>query len=369
MAYVVTSTGVGGAERQVYELASEFRSRGWQVGVVSMLPLHQQFLPLERTGVRLATLDMTEGVPDPRALVRLARLLRAWRPNVVHGHMIHANLLTRLTRLLAPVPRVISTIHNQDEGHQWRYYAYRLTDRMADVTTSVSRVAVDEAVRRHAVHPQRITLVPNGIDTERLRFDAALRREARAALRLDDRFAWLSVGRLTAAKRHTDLLAATTIVRRTVPNVQTLIVGDGPLREALENEIRSGDLASNVSLLGLRDDVRQLMLAADGFVLSSAWEGLPMVLLEAAASSLPIVATDVGGSGDAVRDRDTGYLTPARDPRALADAMLRLMAMTPEDRRLMGERARVHCIDSFDMDRVADQWELLYRAGESDIAI
>ena len=363
VAYVITSTGVGGAERQVYELASEFRSRGWRVGVVSMLPMDQQFLPLESVGVRLATLGMTQGVPDPRALVRLARLLRSWRPDVVHGHMVHANLLTRLTRLLAPGPRVISTMHNQDEGGQWRYYAYRLTDRLADVTTSVSRIAVDEAVRRHGVHPQRITLVPNGIDVDRFRFDASLREQARASLRLGDRFVWLSVGRLTAAKRHTDLLAATIVVRRTAPDTQTLIVGDGPLREALENEIASMDLASDVSLLGLRDDVRQLMLAADGFAMSSAWEGLPMVLLEAAASSLPIVATDVGGSGDAVRDRETGYLTPPGDPTALADAMLRLMAMTPEDRHTMGERARLHCIELFAMDRVADQWESLYRAG------
>jgi glycosyltransferase involved in cell wall biosynthesis len=170
------------------------------------------------------------------------------------------------------------------------------------------------------------------------------------------------VGRLTAAKRHADLLAATTIVRQTVPDVYTLIAGDGPLREALENEIATVDLASNASLLGLRDDIRQLMLAADGFVLSSAWEGLPMVLLEAAASSLPIVVTDVGGASEAIRDQETGYLTPPGDPPALADAMLRVMALTAEDRRTMGERARLHCIESFDMNRVADQWEALYRA-------
>ena len=88
-----------------------------------------------------------------------------------------------------------------------------------------------------------------------------------------------------------------------------------------------------------------------------------MVLLEAAASSLPIVATDVGGSGDAVGDGETGYLAPPGDPQALADAMLRLMAMAPEDRRTMGEQARLHCVESFDMDRVADRWESLYRAG------
>ena len=360
---LITSTGVGGAERQVYDLAATFRSRGWGVGVVSMLPMDEQFLPLRDMGVRLASLEMTQGVADPRALIRLARLLSAWRPDVVHGHMIHANLLTRLARILVPRPRVISTMHNQDEGHQWRYYAYRLTDPLAHVTTTVSQVAVEEAIRRHAVRKANLLLVPNGIRTVGYERDADLRASTRSSLGLEDRFTWLSVGRLAEAKRHTDLLAAMRLVRRTAPGVRLLIAGDGPLRSALEGEIDQLGLQPGVSLLGLRSDVRALMQAADGFVMSSAWEGLPMVLLEAAASSLPIVTTDVGGSRDVIVERQTGYLAPSRQPDRLATEMLRLMALTPEERRSMGDRARRHIVASFDLEKIADRWDELYRAG------
>ena len=110
--------------------------------------------------MRTLSLEMRRGVPDPRALAHLARFLRRWRPDVLHAHMVHANLLARLSRLVAPTPVVISTIHNENEGGQWRYVAYRLTDRLSDVTTTVSRVALAEATRRGAAPAGSIVLVP-----------------------------------------------------------------------------------------------------------------------------------------------------------------------------------------------------------------
>lgn len=359
--YVITTTGFGGAERQVLQLATTMRSRGWSVGVVSMLPMHEQFLALESSGVRLASLDMTAGVADPRGLVRLARLLRAWRPRVVHGHMVHGILLTRLVRLLTPVSRVVSTMHSTEQGAQWRYYAFRLTDRLAEVTTTVSEVALDETVRRRAVGSKGIHLVPNGIQTRDYAEDPELRASTRSALGLDRRFTFLTVGRLAPVKRQTDLLTAMRIVKQDVPSVQLLIAGKGPLEPALRRQIAQDDLEQHVSMLGLRRDVRALMQAADGFVMSSAWEGLPMVLLEAAASSLPAVVTDVGGSRDVIVEGETGLLSPALDPPALATEMLRLVRMEPMARRRMGLRAMERATRSFDIERVADRWEELYR--------
>jgi glycosyltransferase involved in cell wall biosynthesis len=325
------------------------------------LPLHEQFRPLQEAGVQLASLGMAKGVPDPRAMGKLARLLRRWRPDVVHAHMVHANLLARLARTMAPVPRLVSTMHNQDEGSQWRYYAYRLTDRLSDVTTNVSQVALDEALRRHAVPRDKMRLVPNGIDADNYVSDAEVRRKARTSLGLQDEFTWLTAGRLTDAKRHTDLLAATRVVLESGARIRVLIAGTGPLFAVLEEEIVSTGLSSNVSLLGLREDVPALMQAADGFVMSSAWEGLPMVMLEASASSLPIVATDVGGSHDIVEEGVSGFLTPALHPQATAEAMLQLMRLAPDERKKMGDSGRQRIVEHFDMTTIADEWEGLYR--------
>ena len=359
--YLITSSGGGGAEQQVRALALAFRRRGWDVGVVSMLPLEALLLELREHDVQVATLGMSRGVPDPRALVRLSRLIRRWRPDVLHAHMVHANLLARLSRLLVPIPVVVSTIHNQDEGAQWRYVAYRLTDRLSDVTTSVSRLAVDEAVRRGAVARGRIQLVPNGIALREHGRKAVVRDTARRDLGLSDRFIWLAVGRLAEAKAYPDMVAAFRRVLDADTRAVLLIAGEGPLEPAIRSAIDSAGLQDFVRLLGWRSDVPALMQAADAFVMSSVWEGLPIVLLEASASSLPIVATDVGGSRDTIVDASSGHITPPADPAALAGAMLLVMALPEADRLAMGEVAREHVSRVFDLETVADAWDDLYR--------
>jgi glycosyltransferase involved in cell wall biosynthesis len=119
-------------------------------------------------------------------------------------------------------------------------------------------------------------------------------------------------------------------------------------------------VTERVKFLGTRRDIPALMDAADAYVMSSAWEGLPMVLLEAAASGLPIVATDVGGNSEVVIDGKTGFLVPPKDPDALAQAMLRLMGLPPEEHRRMGAVARQHIEANYSLDHVVDQWEALY---------
>ena len=113
--------------------------------------------------------------------------------------------------------------------------------------------------------------------------------------------------------------------------------------------------------LGVRDDVPALVSAADAYVMSSAWEGMPMVLLEAAAGGLPVVTTRVGGNHEAVLDGTTGFLAPARDSGTLASAMSRLMALPAAERREMGERGREHVRANHGLTRVVDRWEALYR--------
>jgi glycosyltransferase involved in cell wall biosynthesis len=359
VAFLITSSSGGGAEQQVRALALAFRRRGWEVGVISMLPLEPFLMDLRGEGIRVATLGMNKGIPDPRAVVRLARLLRRWRPDILHAHMVHANLLARMSRLLVRTPVLISTIHNQDEGGQWRYVAYRLTDRLSDATTTVSLVAVEEAVRRRAVPRGRIRLVPNGIVLGDHHPDAGLRDGIRAELGLADRFVWLAVGRLTEAKAYPDVIDAFRRVFAADPRAHLLIAGEGPLQEDIQAAIDDAGLTAEIRLLGRRSDVPALMQAADGFVMSSAWEGLPMVLLEASASSLPIVATDVGGSRDAIVEGRSGHITPPGDPAALADAMLAVMAMPADARLAMGEAAREH-VAAFEMESVVDAWQDLY---------
>jgi len=360
--YLITSSGMGGAERQVRNLALGFRRRGWDVGVISMLPLEPPLSDLADHGIRTATLGMRRGLADPRGLLRLRAILRRWKPDVLHAHMVHANMLARLSRLVTRTPVVISTMHSQNQGRQWRYAAYRVTDRLSNVTTAVSAGALDEAVRRGAARPGRILLVPNGIDLAEYTPNAPAREDVRTALGLTREFVWLAVGRLVEAKDYATMIIAFGHVHDNHPEARLLIAGTGPLEQSIKASIRQAGLEKDVVLLGLRPDVPALMQAADGFVMSSAWEGLPMVLLEAAASGLPIISTDVGGSRDAVIDGVSGYIVRSGDGAALSRAMQKVMTMPVGQRVDLGEAGRAHAARSFDLQAIVETWQALYLA-------
>ena len=360
--FLSTSMGLGGADQQLLSAAQVLRDRGHEIRIVSLTPLGPMGLQARSLGLATDSLEMRRGIPDPRGLARLVRIARAWKPDVVHSHMVHANLMARVLRMLVPVPVLVSTIHNVYEGGPVLMAGYRVTNGLVDHMTIISQAAADRFVGERIVPERLLTVIANGVDTDRMR---NVPPDARAVLRgawsvSDDRFLWLAVGRFEVAKDYPNMLRAFGEVRAREPRALLVIVGQGSLQaeaEALAGELGLGD---SVRFLGARDDVPAVMSAADGYVMSSAWEGMPMVLLEAAAAGLPIVATGVGGNGEVVRDGESGFLVPARDPGALGGGMLRLMALADEQRRAMGERGREHVRANFGLHRVAERWERVY---------
>ena len=356
---VATSMARGGAEQQVVDLAKTLRARGWMVAVLSMTTPSDHEDELVAAGIEVASLDMRRGRPTPASLIRYGAFVRRWRPDVIHSHMVHANLLARIGRLFAPTVPVVCTVHTVMEGRRWRTIAYRLTDRLANVTTAVSQAAADRSVRIGAVPGDRVTVIPNGFDFSRSQIaegaGEAIRREIGAV----DGFLWVSVGRLVPEKGHDLLVEAFGIVRQARPNVRLAIAGDGPLRRALDQLIAERGLTGSAILLGERRDVPALLAAGNAFVLSSRWEGLPMVLLEASAQMLPLVCTDVGGCREVARP-ELGAVLTRTDPKDLARGMLRVMDLVPAERARTGENLKnlVRC--QFDMDAVVVRWEELY---------
>ncbi len=360
--FLSTSMGMGGADSQLLAAAQEMRTRGHQVLIVSMTALGPMGLRARKLGIPIESLEMRRGVPDPRALVRLSRMVREWRPDIVHSHMVHANLMARVLRLVAPVPALVSTIHNIYEGGALWMAAYRLTNGLTDHMTIISEAAAERFIRDRIVPRELLRVVPNGVDPELYgRVAPGVREELRRALELGDRFVWLAVGRFEVAKDYPNMLRAFAIVLERHPDAVLLLVGRGSLQAETEALARELKLDTAVRFLGVREDVPALVSAADGYVMSSAWEGMPMVLLEAAIGGLPIVATRVGGNHEAVLDGETGFLAPPRDHEALATAMLRLAALDPAERRRLGEKGREHVRTHHGLTRVVERWEELYR--------
>jgi glycosyltransferase involved in cell wall biosynthesis len=346
---LATARTGGGAEAQAASLAAALEERGWEVRIASLLA---------DEGL---SLGMRAGVPDPRGLLRLLAMLQSFRPAILHGHLFHANLMARAARLLWPAPVVISTLHSIAEsgrtstGTRLRDFAYRITDPLADATVAVCEAVAERHVAARAVRARGIHAVPNGVDTSRFHPDPGLRQAWRQRLGVTDEFVWVAAGRLMWKKDYPALLRA---FAAGVPGT-LLIAGDGPLDAQLR--AMAATLRLSTRFLGRVDDMPGLLNAADCLVLSSQIEGLPMVLLEAAACGVPAVATRAGGAGEAVADGETGFLCPVGKAEELAAAARRMAALPPEDRAAMGSRARRRAVEKFDLRVVAAQWDALYR--------
>lgn len=360
--FIVNCLAFGGAEIQVMRLAQGLHKRGWQVAVVSLLKSGTLKDSLLQTGISVHSLNMRPGLPNPTGIVRLRKILAKIKPQIVHSHIVHANLLARLTRLFTRMPVLICTAHNVREGGRSLELGYRYTDRLSDLTTNVSQAAVDRYVRIKAAPAGRIRFVPNGVDTAQYLAEPDERMRARARMNLNGQFIWLAVGRFQEQKDYPNMIHAFSRMDRSnhSHDARLLIAGTGPLEQSTRDLATSLGVADRVDFIGARSDIANLMKMADAFVLSSAWEGMPLVLQEAAASSLPIVATRVGGNAEVAIDGRSAWLVPAKDTAALSAAMSRMMALSPGERKRMGEAGREFVVENFEIERVLDQWERIY---------
>jgi glycosyltransferase involved in cell wall biosynthesis len=349
---------LGGAEQQAILLAKGLRRRGWRVSMVALSGSGgDAAAELEDAGVQFLSLQMRKGLADPRGWIRFQRWLWREQPDVLHAHLPHAAWLARWSRLAAPVPLVVDTLHSSSTGTLGRHFGYACSHLLTDHVTAVSEATAASHLAAGMVSESKLSVVWNGIDVDRWQPDARARCEAREELGVKDDFLWLAVGRLEAVKDYPSLLRAMT---RTPEQARLLVLGAGPQEGRLTELAEWLGLKRRVRFAGFEPNVVRWMRAADGFVLSSRYEGLPMVLLEAGACGVPVVATDVLGTREVVVDGETGWLAPAGDAQELAKTMMKLMHMPPDARHAMGERARRHVARNFSLEAVLDRWERLY---------
>ena len=351
---------IGGAERQVILLAKGLVIRGWQVNVVALSGTGDSAAAeLSAAGAGFITLKMRKGLADPHGWLRFHRWLKLEAPDVVHAHLPHAAWMARWSRLGAPVRAVVDTLHSSSTGSLGRRLGYRWSGWLSDRVTAVSQAVANAYISAGMVSSDKLSVLPNGVNVVTWRPDATFRQAMRQELGLEDEFLWLAAGRLDPVKDYPTLLRAMVDV---AGPARLVIAGTGPLENEQHCLSKALSLVTRVRFLGFEPEIRRWMQAADGFVLSSRWEGLPMALLEAAACALPAVATDVPGTREVVVDGQTGLLAVQGSSMALAGAMNRLMR-TPLDQRIaMGERARQRVIQHFSLEAVLDQWEALYRS-------
>jgi glycosyltransferase involved in cell wall biosynthesis len=347
--HLVIALDIGGLEMVVASLARQIRGR-FQLHVICLEGLGPVALRFQHAGVPVECIGHAE-TSVARSVIRLRRRLKTLRPDVIHTHNEKAHIRGALATLgWLRGPALVHTRHGRSRVTGW---AARLANRLA-IWRSGYIVGVSEdastIARAEGAQPERIRVIRNGIEID---CDSTSMNDAYAPMRA------VAVGRLTPVKDVGTLLRAARTVADTHPEFRLDIVGDGPSRPSLEALRRELNLERHVTFHGAAHDVRAFLKGASLFVQSSISEGLSLTLLEAMAAGLPIVATRVGGTPEAVEHGVTGLLVDPHDPDGLAHAMLTVL----RDRVLavsIGRSARARAERSFSVRQMTASYEALY---------
>lgn len=358
---VITGLGIGGAEKQVCDLADTYSSLGHDVTILSMHG--EPILKPQCPSVDILSLRMKKSVSGViSAYLKTRKVIKNLEPDVVHSHMVHANIFMRLVRFTTFIKRLICTAHSSNEGGKFRMLAYKLTQKQGDLLTNVSEEAVEAFVDKGACNPDRIIALHNGIDTSKYHFSEKSRLTYRRKIGVNaDEILILAVGRLTEAKDYPNLLNAfVSLLLTTERKVKLAIVGDGEKRQELKILAEELGIEDKVHFIGLSHQVPQWMSAADLFVLSSAWEGFGLVVAEAMATERVTVATDSGGVGEVVSKY--GFLVPPRDSHALSGSLKQALEMPEDEKQALGAKAREHVEQHYSLLVISKKWLSLYQA-------
>lgn len=359
---------LGGLQQVVYNLCRSLDRNRFRVSVLCLRSRGLFAKDVEDLGIPVYLLDKSSGGADYLAFLKVARLMKGLKVDVVHTHNTQPFVDGTLGALLAGVRTVIHTDHARQFPDKLRYMlAERLMASLAYRVVGCSEHTSNQLIRYEKIPRSKVLTIPNGIDGSRFETDLDV-REARRALGVPEGVGpviGLAV-RLSDQKGISYLLNAIPRVLTEYPGIVLLIAGDGERRHDLEKEANHLGIDQHVMFCGPRKDIPTFLRALDLYVLPSIWEGLPMVILEAMAAGCPVIATDVGGNATAIVDGVTGRLVEPRDPVALAGAIVDLLN-SPERMLSYAQKAKQRFLEEFTAETMARRYETLYlRQGTSD---
>lgn len=351
IAIVVLSLGVGGAENMVAQLAANIDKNKFAVYVISMHSpegtiIEEKFAE-NRINVRFLNHDTA---PNVKALFKIYRELNKIQPDIVHTHL--SAFIYTLPWIFLNRKKILHTIHNRpiyEFSHKLRRIIKALYRMNKAIPIAISDTIAKEVKDVYKIKEDRIEVIYNPVDISIYNKNSINKKNSADVT-------FINVARFTSIKNQSLLIDAFSKVREQIKNVKLILVGDGELRNAVEKKVIQNGLSEVVEFTGNVQNVAEKLRLSDIFILPSRYEGLPLTILEAMAAGLPIIATNVGGVPDIVKDN--GVLFKDNDLNGLVAAMLKLT----QDSRLraeMGEQS-VKDVEKFDVKSIAGQYQLLY---------
>jgi glycosyltransferase involved in cell wall biosynthesis len=371
--HLITRLILGGAQRLALETAVYAREQGWDVELWSGPQTGPEGTLHDEARARGLTprivpdlLREVSPLHDARAFFQLRQMLQVDRFDLIHTHSSKAGIVGRFAAVHAGVRVRLHSIHGWAlppatsalAGEVFTHLERRAAPH-AHALIAVSEAVRDAGLARGIGRPEQYRVIRGGIRVPTARADAA-KSSMRQALGLPPETVVLgTIGRLDHAKDPLGALAALAPHLRRQPHLRLLFIGDGPLRTRVERVLAAAGVESQVVLAGLRRDAVELARACDVFFLASRWEGFPLAVIEAMALGLPVVAYDVSGVREAVRDSSTGFLVPPGDGRQWAERLM-LLASSREMRDRMGDAARTTACAQFSIERMLADTLRLY---------
>lgn len=360
--HLIKSLGRGGAEMLLTDGPEASDPKQFQYGFGYFLPHKRDLVPeLELKFGHVACFPATSALGMLAQVPELARHLRDWKADLIHCHLPLAGVVGRLAAAMVRVP-VVYTEHNAIERyHPATRAAARATWRLQRRVIAVS-ADVKSSVARHFGERVPVQVVRNGVSLKRFSRAPGAGNELRRQLGVaEDGVLVGSVAVFRKQKRLDLWLEAAKLILERRPETHFLLVGDGPLRAQVAQQIQALGLTRKVSLPGLREDVVPYLAAMDIYLMSSDFEGVPIALLEAMSMEVPVVATRAGGIPEVVDPGVTGLLQPRGDASPLAASVIELIEGGRDERQAMGRRARERVAADFGTTRMMREIEEIYR--------
>ena len=354
---LVNGFGVGGGEiglLQLIKLLNKDKYHQVICAVGQGGPLQKDF---EATGFRVEVFNKKFSF-DFTLISKVANLMREENIDIVMTTLFYADVIGAFAARRAGVPIDISW---ECVSHPYKFrhmFTYRRALKTIDMVVAVSDAIRNEVIAKRGAPPEKMQTIHYGVDIQKYKISDGKAKRAELGVG-DDEILFGVNARMTVQKGHVYLVEAAKEVVQRYPRVKFALAGDGPLRGTIENQINEAGLQQHFLFLGFRKDIVELLNAYDMFILPSLWEGLPNVVLEAMSCGKGVIATAVDGTVEAVNDGETGLLVPSKNPKALAQALLKVLD-NPDLIKSMGEKSRARIEAEFTIEKEVEKFEHLY---------
>jgi len=367
--HIINAYALGGAEKLVFDIARRMDKTKFNVFVCSIGAREDDIEQavrhdLQSQGIKTLSLDKPPHKQRVHTVVKLAKILCDNKIDILHTHCPSPDFYGKLSALIARIPLVFSTIHNT-QGYSAS--VERVLSRLTTKYVAISKTVAQYALQELKIPSQKIEIIYNAIDVRQFtetHNQSIIRKKKRTELGIPENIQMImTIGRITRQKGHIYLIDAMKEVVKNFPNVCLCIVGDytcdPDVTNELKRKVKESGLKEKVIWTGVRTDIPELLASADIFVLPSLWEGLPVTLLEAMASRIPVVATAVGSNPEIIRHGENGFLVPPANPSTLAKCILELLK-DKKKAQLLAEEGYKTIQERFTIERMVKEYEKLY---------